>query len=247
MLVISYTSAEKFLEQTQDALLLNEASNSLMLGISFRLKNRPERFSMTPFLATVADEQGLIIAACMTPPHSLILYSHRPQEHQSALQALIEHIQTSHIALPGCIGSAQVSEDFARLWQTATQQMYKISTRERVFGLTQVTPPTRVAGKLRQTTLEDYDTLLLWYQAFIEEAALTNVDNPARILSQKIDTGEMFVWENASNRIVSMAAKTRPIIHVISIGAVYTPPQERGRGYASNCVAALSQHLLTSG
>jgi uncharacterized protein len=34
---------------------------------------------------------------------------------------------------------------------------------------------------------------------------------------------------------------------VMSISLVYTPPPYRGRGYASNCVAALSQHLLDEG
>jgi hypothetical protein len=33
----------------------------------------------------------------------------------------------------------------------------------------------------------------------------------------------------------------------IRIGAVYTPPQDRGRGYASNLVAAVSQAQLDAG
>ncbi len=33
----------------------------------------------------------------------------------------------------------------------------------------------------------------------------------------------------------------------IRIGAVYTPPEMRGHGYASNCVAAASQAQLDSG
>jgi uncharacterized protein len=247
MLVTSYTSAERFLAQTQDALLLNEASNSLILGISFRLKNQSEQFPMTPFLATVADEQGLIIAACMTPPNLLILYSHRPHEHQIALQTLIEHIQTQQIPLPGCVGPTQVSADFARLWQDTTGQSYKISTRERVFALTQVTPPIRVPGKLRLASSDDYDLLLAWYQAFVKEAHPGNPIQVEKIIFQKINNQEMFVWEDTSAHIVSMAAKTRPIINVISVGPVYTPPEERGKGYASNCVAALSQHLLDSG
>ncbi len=53
MFVTSYTTAQGFLAQTQDALLTKEATNSLILGISFRLKSRPDQFLTEPFLATV--------------------------------------------------------------------------------------------------------------------------------------------------------------------------------------------------
>ncbi len=33
----------------------------------------------------------------------------------------------------------------------------------------------------------------------------------------------------------------------VRIGAVYTPPKYRGRGYATACVAALSQRMLDTG
>jgi predicted GNAT family acetyltransferase len=44
-----------------------------------------------------------------------------------------------------------------------------------------------------------------------------------------------------------MAAKIRPTAHGIAVGMVYTPPEFRGRGYATSCVAQLSQQLLASG
>lgn len=34
---------------------------------------------------------------------------------------------------------------------------------------------------------------------------------------------------------------------VVTVSLVYTPPELRGHGYASRCVAALSQLLLESG
>jgi predicted GNAT family acetyltransferase len=44
-----------------------------------------------------------------------------------------------------------------------------------------------------------------------------------------------------------MAGSTGPTPHGIRIGAVYTPPEYRQRGYASACVAYLSQMMLDSG
>jgi predicted GNAT family acetyltransferase len=49
------------------------------------------------------------------------------------------------------------------------------------------------------------------------------------------------------DRPVSLAGYGGPTRHGIRIGPVYTPPAERRRGYASACVAALSQQLLDRG
>jgi predicted GNAT family acetyltransferase len=44
-----------------------------------------------------------------------------------------------------------------------------------------------------------------------------------------------------------LAGAARPTVNGIAIGPVYTPPQFRGKGYASSLVAKLSQHLLDQG
>jgi predicted GNAT family acetyltransferase len=44
-----------------------------------------------------------------------------------------------------------------------------------------------------------------------------------------------------------MAGYAGPTPHGIRIGPVYTPPGQRGRGYASACVARLSQDMLDAG
>ena len=44
-----------------------------------------------------------------------------------------------------------------------------------------------------------------------------------------------------------MAGCGGPTPHGLRVAPVYTPPEHRGRGYASACVAALSQLLLDSG
>lgn len=44
-----------------------------------------------------------------------------------------------------------------------------------------------------------------------------------------------------------MNVSNRPARHGIRINAVYTPPEHWGCGYASACVAALSQEMLEAG
>jgi len=56
----------------------------------------------------------------------------------------------------------------------------------------------------------------------------------------------MFIWDT-DNRPVSTATLMGPTPNGIRISLVYTPPEFRGRGYASACVAALTQRMLDSG
>jgi predicted GNAT family acetyltransferase len=60
-----------------------------------------------------------------------------------------------------------------------------------------------------------------------------------------VDGGSVYLWEDS--RPVSMAAHMRDTSDSAFIGMVYTPPHLRGKGYATACVAALSQRLLEDG
>jgi predicted GNAT family acetyltransferase len=44
-----------------------------------------------------------------------------------------------------------------------------------------------------------------------------------------------------------MASRTRRTRHGSTVSLVYTPPDQRRKGYATACVAALSQIILDSG
>ena len=55
-----------------------------------------------------------------------------------------------------------------------------------------------------------------------------------------------YLWEDAGEA-VALAGTTGPTPRGIRIGPVYTPPDRRGHGYASNLVAEVSQRQLASG
>lgn len=59
----------------------------------------------------------------------------------------------------------------------------------------------------------------------------------------------LVLWwtDEPTPRPVSMAATSGPTPNGIRVNAVYTPPAERNRGYASACVAALTERMLDGG
>jgi predicted GNAT family acetyltransferase len=114
----------------------------------------------------------------------------------------------------------------------------------RVSARRVVQPPT-AAGTFRAATEADQPTVARWVAAFVEEAGLDDPSDPDDVARERIREGSLFVWEDA--RPVSMAAWAGRTGRTVRINYVYTPPEHRGRGYASACVASLTQQLLDEG
>lgn len=245
MNVKTYENANDFLQDTRAYLEQNEAVNGLMLGLAFRLAQFADQIKTPPFLASVADEAGLAVASLMTPPHKLLVYSDR-QAATEALTALARHLYQNDWTFPAVLGLAPVAETFAQIWSELTGTSYEVGMRQRVFELREVQHPTYPSGHLRLATAVDTDTITEWIRAFHQEA-LEEIDwtTAREIANGNIRQSDIYVWDDGQP--VSMAAKVRPTANGMTISLVYTPPEQRQRGYASACVAAFSQQLLDEG
>lgn len=245
MFITTYQDPDQFLLKTRPTLEKDEVTNSLLLGIAGSIKTSPLYTNF--YLATVEDESGLLAAACMTPPHNIIL-ANLEGASVEAFTLLIQDLLRGNWPVPGVIGPAPIAEKFAQTWTKQTGQQYKVDLLERLFILDRVTPPERAAGELRVATEDDLALIQAWMFAFDQEAIHSDNQEVAwKRAELNVRSRGMYIWETPDKRIVSMANKTRPLVDGITIGPVYTPPEERGHGYASNCVAALSQLLLDQG
>jgi predicted GNAT family acetyltransferase len=124
--------------------------------------------------------------------------------------------------------------------------------RERVFELREVIPPRYSPGQLRQATLAELDLLSQWFMDFTAEALpaplqTSDATETRRSVQQRLEQGLLYVWQDQVGEVVSLSGTTRPTLTGIAIGPVYTPPHLRGKGYASSCVAQLSQLMLDQG
>ncbi len=241
-----HLTASTFLEFTRDALLRHEAANNLMLGIALRLDRHPERIERQPYLATIGDGRGLAAAGLMTPPYKLVVFGERGAD-PAAWQLMAQDLLAEPWPVPGVLGPSEVAAAFAWAWSQATGHGWRPGMSERVYELRRVIPPPPPGGSLRLATDADLDLVIAWMLDFIRD---TGVQDPPDQVPQmariKIVDRLLFLWE-VDGAAVSMAGATRPGVHSISIGPVYTPPEQRRKGYAAACVAALSQRLLDSG
>ena len=246
MRLIEFSKVQDFLALTQDTLELNESANNLILGICFQLRDEPECYLEAPFLAAVLDEQEqVILCAVMTPPYPLLIQGYA--EPDKASNVLIEHLLKAHWRLPGVNGQKDIAEAFAHLWQVHAGYTPHLTMSQRVYEIRRVVMPPIPEGHFRRACKQDKDLLISWFVAFAKEAMgkeKSSVDVGRIIVA--VDMGNAYVWERAG-KLVSMAFRQRPISHSVSVSGVYTPPQERKKGYASACVAKLSQLLLDEG
>ena len=90
-------------------------------------------------------------------------------------------------------------------------------------------------------------TTLHWERSFHEDCRIETTDIPATINQVKARLGKdtHFIWEDGHP--VSQAVSSRNTQNGGGINGVYTPPQYRGKGYASSVVAELSKILLERG
>jgi predicted GNAT family acetyltransferase len=121
--------------------------------------------------------------------------------------------------------------------------------QERIFRLDRVAPPRLAPGVCREADERDRARLAAWWAAFHAEALpMAPPSDSAQAADRMLRrVGRIaYLWEDAGE-VVALAGVGGPTPRGIRIGPVYTPPDRRGRGYASNLVAEVSQRQLASG
>jgi len=244
MRLSTYPNADDFLAAAEQALMKDEAKNNLILGIAGQVAAGHKYGEEPAYFLTVHDRDALIAAAIRTPPYNVILCC--DEDRLDALERIVERLVSEDEQLPGAHGTVQVVGAFAAAWANRTGADTRLQMSQRVYSLTEVVPPTDVPGRFRWAEEGDVPMLSRWFLGFCEEAVPSDPpEDPEKNVRRLMSKGSFGVWE--TDKIVSMAASSRGSRNGSTVSAVYTPPEHRSNGYASACVAALSQAMLDAG
>jgi predicted GNAT family acetyltransferase len=104
----------------------------------------------------------------------------------------------------------------------------------------------QAAGRARPATAEDAPLLHAWLAAFRKEATPHDRPPSREDADKAARSGRFLLW-TVDSEPVAMAAVNRVLLHTASIGAVYTPPEHRCRGYAGSVTAAAAERILADG
>ena len=222
----------------------DEARHGLIYGIAERLATNPEYFVAAPYLATVHEAGQLAAAALMTPPHNLLVVT-TADDPNPAFTLMARNLIDDGWQVRGVNGLSAWSHAFAHTWHTLTGATPIKQMELGVFELRQVFPPANVPGFMRPATEAELDLIVDWYATFQIDAHINEAPPLPENVLRRIHEQSIYLWEH--NGPVSLAAQGRRTHSSISVGPVFTPAALRGRGYASACVAALSQLILDEG
>ncbi len=247
-LTVSRTqTVEEFLATAGPFLAGREAEHNLLFGICSTLRKSPEIFENPPRFAVVTDGRGKVRAAALqTPPFNLVLSM---IDDEVATDALADALRDD--PLPGVLGPKEAAARFATRWARSTGRRATAEIGERIFRLERVKQPPRPAkGTWRVADERDRRLIADWVVAFREEAdpESPRIEDPDAVAGRWIEAEARigYVWED-DGEVVSLVGAGGETPNGIRIGPVYTPPERRGRGYASSLTAAASEDQLGRG
>ncbi len=141
-------------------------------------------------------------------------------------------------------GFGLLNQGVASAWIALKGGAWETGMRQRIYRLDEVVPVRPVPGALRLATMDDLALLTEWGVGFARDAGHAFLLEPEQI-SRMIGRQDLRIWQDETPASMAVAQGATP--NGCRVGYVYTPPELRGRGYASALVADLSQRMLDSG
>ncbi|MCM3769067.1 GNAT family acetyltransferase [Priestia aryabhattai] len=150
------------------------------------------------------------------------------------------------IEIPGLVGERQTVLYLSQQLAALKNQEVSLKIDQRIYRLDKVKKTADTDGVLVKARLEHLSLVMEWIWRFMDIIGEpVSKEQAAKTGETFIEAGQLFLWE-VSGKYLSIANAARPTAHNITINFVYTPREERKKGYASSCVSMLSQLMLDS-
>ncbi|WKG05508.1 GNAT family N-acetyltransferase [Mycolicibacterium sp. HK-90] len=196
-------------------------------------------------LLSVLNGDGAVGAAVQTHD-SVLLVNGLPPEAAPAAAGALACIAAD---LDGVRGTPSSVTAFIDAWHAVTGVPGTVSSRDVLYRLGELAPPSGVAGEWRPAHATDSEILVRWLDEFFTEAfgEPSNLEASRAMLAAIAESGDhVLVW-SVAGKPVSMARVRGPVVGASRIGPVYTPPQHRGHGYGAAVTAAASRFAVQEG
>jgi GNAT superfamily N-acetyltransferase len=188
----------------------------------------------------VARDAGGVTGFAMQSPPGMRVVLARMDE--TAARAVADSV----VEVPGAQGDAAVAATFAGRYTLRNHVAVTDVDPGRLYELTCVEPVAPPPGAARLATKADHELVTEWVIAFGADTHDPAASHRAAAeVAYLISRGGFWVWDDDGPACV-VGAKA-PAAGVGRIGPVYTPPERRGHGYATSCVAHASRVLVDQG
>jgi GNAT superfamily N-acetyltransferase len=246
MRVVEYTTPQAYQSRVLPLLLEHECENCSLIGVIGRLVEgkSPTRTGepTVPLLLSIEEDDRVVGAAIQTPPHAMLA----PPLSVSAADLLVDELHRRGWKTGEFVATVPTVHMLADRWRSISGRKYTRFRSLRVFRLDSVIDPPQVGGSLHLATLADLDWLAECALGFARDINEPMSFDPVPHTRRGIEENRLHVWID-DDQPRTMCAWAGPTPNGVRINQVYTPPEFRGRGYASAATAALTRKLLASG
>jgi hypothetical protein len=204
----------------------------------------------------VVEEDGEIVGAAMRtatfgprPPFLLPMPEAASRLLARTLHDRGEDVRAANGALPAV-------RTFAEETALLVGGEVTVAQHTRLHELGELVEPRRVPGRLVVATDRDVDLVRAWFEAFMGDAdeqtgrprgtSAHEVPDTEETL-RRIGSGTVWLRLDEAGLPVHLTAANPPAFGVARVGPVYTPPEQRGRGWASAAVHEVSSLLRAQG
>jgi RimJ/RimL family protein N-acetyltransferase len=203
----------------------------------------------------VRDDSGAVLGAGMrAAPHPLFLLP-MPDDASVALAHTLHRRGEEVLGVNGTLPAVDLcAAELARLGGGHVE----VGKHTRLHELGELVQPASVPGRLVAAAEENLELVLEWVDAFAADAD-AQAGRPANTTPPAVDerrkaealrrirAGLLWLWVDGTGQPVHLTGAMPPSFGVARIAPVYTPPSQRGRGWASNAVAEVSRRLQAEG
>ena len=241
-----YEKIQDFWKDTQYLIEKEEWYNCLMIG---NCHEALEKGNIEMFLATITNDEDVIeLIILYRKPWKLIFYSPTDNYSDEILKFAAQEVYKYDTELLGVNSRCDLAERFSDFYCEIANMKCIMHLGLRILLLEKIE-----SGKLlndvvyRKANLNDKETLIKYIQDFRKEALHEECEyEKAEEEFYKYLKKGFFVLEK-NGKIVCQASIGRAMKYGKCISGVFTPKEERGKGYAYNLIYNASKELLDSG
>ncbi|HDR4906595.1 TPA: GNAT family N-acetyltransferase [Bacillus cereus] len=234
-----YEEIFHFKEDVTPFLEKNEQENNLILGV-LQMVQQPTFMG----IAKQGEEIAVVFLQTEEKKQIIVATSEMVEE---AIVELAKKLVEVYPNVPGLIGNKKIVQRLAEEIAVLENKKTTVAMEQGIYELKQVKKKWNGDGVFREVNSDELTLIEQWIYQFCEDVNLPTTKEEAEQTARTLLTNHRLFGLEVDGKLVSVAAKTRPTKNNITVNFVYTPTEARKKGYASNCVAALSQRMLDEG
>lgn len=245
-------SPSELLDRCASLLVADAVSTNVVATVATAEAARGEARSAYLWL----ERDGEPTAVAVVTPGLPVALSRCDDGEAAAFADALHDEGTDVVGAAGPDGSARA---FVRRWSARTGKVVALEMRQGVYVCEEVVPPAGVPGASRLATSTDSALVARWLRDFAVEAGLEPA--PPHLVTTMLAERRVYLWtvpaarpagtevadETVADTPVALLAVRTSRAGMARVGPVWTPPDQRRRGYASALTADVTAQVLARG